>query len=157
MLTKPWLYCRVLSRIRALFLCGESGVKFSKGNHFNIDDLSTWTAYRKNLCDTCRATCCTLPVEVTVSDLIRMGLVDPFEAEGDLKAIAKRLQKAKIVAHFSHKTAIFTLARMANDDCLYLDRHSRRCTIYHQRPETCRNHPRIGPKPNFCPFVAKQN
>lgn len=54
---------------------------------FNIDDLSTWQKYRRGLCDTCYATCCTLPVEVTVSDLVRMALVDEFEAEGDLKAI----------------------------------------------------------------------
>ncbi|MGL5669527.1 MAG: YkgJ family cysteine cluster protein, partial [Shewanella sp.] len=39
---------------------------------FNIDDLSTWQKYRKGLCDSCHATCCTLPVEVTVSDLVRM-------------------------------------------------------------------------------------
>ncbi|QSX36968.1 YkgJ family cysteine cluster protein [Shewanella sedimentimangrovi] len=118
---------------------------------FNIDDLSTWQKYRKNLCNDCHATCCTLPVEVKVSDLVRMELVDPFEAD-DLKGIAKRLQKARIIDSFSHKTGIFTLARMANDDCLYLDRHSRRCTIYDKRPETCRNHPQIGPKPNYCPY-----
>jgi len=119
---------------------------------FNIDDLSTWQKYRKGLCDTCYGTCCTLPVEVSVSDLVRMGLVDEFEASGDLKAIAKRLQKARIVAQFNHKTTIFTLARMANDDCLYLDGHTRRCTIYPLRPETCRNHPQIGPRPHFCPY-----
>ncbi len=123
---------------------------------FNIDDLSTWQKYRKGLCDTCHATCCTLPVEVTVSDLVRMSLVDEFEAEGDLKAIAKRLQKARIIDNFNHKTAIFTLARMANDDCLYLDSKTRRCTIYHQRPETCRNHPQIGPKANHCPYRPRE-
>lgn len=145
--------------MRALYF-QPLGIKVSKRDKstvnavsvFNIDDLSTWQKYRKGLCDTCHATCCTLPVEVRVSDLVRMALVDEFEAEGDLKSIAKRLQKARLIDHFNHKTAIFTLARMANDDCLYLDSHTRRCTIYHQRPETCRNHPQIGPKPNFCPY-----
>lgn len=123
--------------------------------YFNIDDLSHWTKYRKGLCDSCHANCCTLPVEAKVSDLVRMGLVDAFEAEGNLKNIAKRLQKARIVSHFNHKSEMFTLARMANDDCLYLDAQTRRCTIYNERPETCRNHPQVGPKPNFCPYKAK--
>ncbi|MEK6624736.1 MAG: YkgJ family cysteine cluster protein, partial [Bdellovibrionota bacterium] len=31
----------------------------------------------------------------------------------------------------------------------------RRCSIYERRPETCRNHPKIGPRPNFCPYQKK--
>ncbi|WP_394205732.1 YkgJ family cysteine cluster protein [Shewanella waksmanii] len=127
----------------------------SNSSYFNIDDLTTWTKYRKKLCDTCHATCCTLPVEVTVSDLVRMELVDEFEAQENGKVIAKRLQKARIVSHYSHKSDTYTLARMSNDDCLYLDSKTRRCTIYAKRPETCRNHPKIGPKPNYCPYKPR--
>ena len=45
----------------------------------DIDRLDTWQKYRKGLCDTCNAGCCTLPVEVRLDDLIRLGLVDEFE------------------------------------------------------------------------------
>ncbi|WP_370448043.1 YkgJ family cysteine cluster protein [Chromobacterium violaceum] len=41
----------------------------------------------------------------------------------------------------------------ANGDCLYLDAQTRRCTIYERRPNTCRNHPKVGPKPNFCAYT----
>ncbi|MFO6369419.1 YkgJ family cysteine cluster protein, partial [Pseudomonas aeruginosa] len=47
---------------------------------------------------------------------------------------------------------ILTLTRMANGDCLYLDRKTRLCTIYARRPDTCRNHPRIGPRPGYCAY-----
>lgn len=123
--------------------------------YVDVDQLSTWTKYRKGLCDDCVANCCTMPVEVDMSDLIRMGLVDSFEAEEPIKQIAKKLKKAGVVEHFNFKNEIFTLLRFANHDCLYLDPHSRRCTIYQKRPETCRNHPQVGPKPGSCPYKAK--
>ena len=47
------------------------------------------------------------------------------------------------------------LTRMSNDDCLYLDRKSRLCTIYDKRPDTCRNHPKIGPRPGYCAYKPK--
>jgi Fe-S-cluster containining protein len=119
--------------------------------------VETWTQYRKGLCDSCRATCCTMPAEVRVSDLVRMGLVDEFEVEEPLRTIARRLEKEGVVDHFNGKSERFTLARLANDDCVFLDGKSRRCTIYEQRPETCRNHPQIGPRPGWCPYQAKRD
>lgn len=119
------------------------------------DRLDTWVKYRNGLCESCHATCCSLPVEVRISDLIRMDLADEFERQEPAKLVARRLQKAGIVEHFNHKHDIFTLSRMANGDCLYLDRHSRRCTIYAKRPDTCRNHPQIGPRPHHCAWVAR--
>ncbi len=89
-----------------------------------------------------------MPVEVRVPDLLRLGLVEPFEAEHETPAaIARRLQRAGIVGHFSHKHAVFTLAQRAGGDCLYLDATSRLCTVYERRPETCRQHPAVGPRP----------
>jgi Fe-S-cluster containining protein len=44
---------------------------------------------------------------------------------------------------------------MASGDCIFLDTGTRRCTIYRQRPETCRNHPQVGPKPGYCAFRKK--
>ena len=96
-----------------------------------------------------------MPVEAKLPDLIRMGVVDPFDAEQPPKKIAKRLKKAGIIDHYNGSRGIFTLARMANSDCIYLDQATRLCTIYDVRPDICRNHPRIGPRPNHCAYIKK--
>lgn len=121
----------------------------------NIDILHTWVRYRKGLCDSCRGTCCNLPVEVRFADLERLGTVDPFEAEEPLKLIAKRLQKGGIIQHVNLKSGVLTLSRLANGDCHYLDQTSRRCRVYAQRPDTCRNHPQVGPRPGYCPYQPR--
>lgn len=121
----------------------------------DINRLETWTRYKESMCASCRAGCCSLPAEVTIADLIRMQLIDDFEAEEPLKDIAKKLKKAGVIDHFHGGSGIFTLARLANNDCIYLDAQSRRCTIYVNRPTTCRNHPRIGPRPGFCAYQAR--
>ncbi|MBH9551871.1 YkgJ family cysteine cluster protein [Inhella gelatinilytica] len=119
----------------------------------DVDRLDTWTRYRAGLCDRCHAHCCTMPVEVRLPDLVRLGLVDAFEAEHvEVRHLAKRLIQARVVARFNHKDGIFTLARRANGDCLYLDPQTRRCTTYETRPTTCRKHPQVGPRPGFCPY-----
>lgn len=121
----------------------------------DVNDTSTWSAFRARLCASCRANCCTMPVELRIDDLIRMELLTEFDAGEPIKKIAKRLKKEGVIDHFHFKNEIFTLVRLANNDCLYLDSTSRRCTIYDKRPETCRNHPRIGPRPGFCPYGPK--
>lgn len=94
-----------------------------------------------------------MPVEVRLQDLVRLGLVDPFEAEHEgPKQIARRLEKAGLIDHFNFKHGIFTLARRANGDCSFLHPQTRRCTAYEQRPDTCRKHPQVGPKPGYCPY-----
>jgi hypothetical protein len=88
----------------------------------DVDRLDTWTRYRNGLCTGCVANCCTMPVEVRLPDLVRLQLVDAFEAEHEApKQIARRLAKAGVVEHFNFKRSIFTLARRASGDCLYLD------------------------------------
>lgn len=121
----------------------------------DLTRTETWTKHRQKLCGDCWAGCCRLPVEVRTEDLVRMELIDPFEADEPAKEIAKKLQKAGIIGHFNYKHALFTLAQRANDDCLFLDERSRHCTIYDKRPRTCRNHPRIGPRAGFCAYRAK--
>jgi Fe-S-cluster containining protein len=121
----------------------------------NVDNCDTWTRYRNGLCNSCAANCCTMPVEVKLPDLIRLELVDPFDAEHEEpKQIAKRLQKMGAIEHFNFKNSIFTLARRANGDCHNLDAKTRRCTVYEKRPSTCRLHPQVGPKPGYCPYGA---
>lgn len=97
-----------------------------------------------------------MPVEVRMNDVVRLGWVDPFEAANEQpKQIAKRLLKAKQVMHFNHREGLFTLMRQANGDCSQLHPVTRRCTVYAQRPDTCRLHPQVGPKPGYCPYGAK--
>lgn len=122
----------------------------------DVDRLDTWSRYRSGLCDSCAAYCCTMPVEVPLPDLVRLQLVDAFEAEHEApKQIAKRLTKAGLIEHFNFKNSIFTLARRASGDCQFLDARTRRCTVYELRPNTCRTHPQIGPKPGHCPYGPK--
>lgn len=118
----------------------------------DIDNTATWAKYRKKLCEHCAASCCSLPVEVKPSDLVRMGLMDEFELQEQLKQVARRLMKQHLVEHFHSKSGTFTLARMANGDCIFLEGRTRRCTIYPRRPETCRNHPQVGPRSGYCAF-----
>ncbi|MDP4299301.1 YkgJ family cysteine cluster protein [Leptothrix discophora] len=119
----------------------------------DVDRPITWTRYRKGLCDDCAANCCTMPVEVRLPDLVRLDLVDPFEAEHEApKQIARRLEKARVVERYHVRSGIYTLARRANGDCHFLDAASRRCTVYAQRPDTCRKHPEVGPRPGHCPY-----
>ncbi|MBI2712261.1 MAG: YkgJ family cysteine cluster protein [Bdellovibrio sp.] len=111
---------------------------------------TTWVRYRNGLCDGCWAGCCTLPVEVSVNDLIRLGLATEEEAAVSLKNLAKRLTQEKIIQAFQPKAQLFVLEQRYGRDCIFLD--SRRlCTVYEKRPEVCRRFPKIGPRPGYCP------
>lgn len=126
-------------------------------SHVNVDLPDTWTRYRAGLCQDCHANCCTMPLEVQLSDLVRLGLVDAFEAEHEeLRLIARRLTKARAIDNFHQKTGLFTLARRANGDCQYLHPQTRLCTVYEQRPETCRLHPqKKSPRLGWCAYESK--
>lgn len=124
----------------------------------DVDRPETWSRYKKGMCDRCMASCCTMPLEVRLSDLVRLELVDAFEAEHeDIKQIAKRLTKMGIVERFNNKYELFTVARRASGDCRFLDAESRRCTVYDKRPMTCRSHPeKVGARPGYCAFRSKE-
>jgi Fe-S-cluster containining protein len=119
------------------------------------DNISTWARYSAKLCRHCAACCCSLPVEVKGPDLVRMGAIEDFDLAEDPKHIARRLMKKGLIEHFHARTATFTLARRASGDCIHLDNATRRCTIYDRRPDTCRNHPWIGPRAGYCAFKMK--
>lgn len=121
----------------------------------DVNRPETWVKFRPALCVSCSAGCCTLPVEVKLTDLVRMHLIDAFEMEEPAAAITKRLRRAGVIERFNSKSGLFTLARRADGSCLYLDPRTRRCTIYAERPDTCRNHPRIGPRPGYCAYAPK--
>ena len=98
-----------------------------------------------------------MPVEMKIKDLIRLQVIDDFEAQEPPKKIAKRLKKAGIIDRFNYKREIFTLARLANSDCIYLHPQTRRCTVYDKRPDICRNHPQVGPRPGYCAYQKRKS
>ena len=115
------------------------------------DRPSSWVRYRESLCRGCRAECCAMLLEVTVEDLIRLGVCDRDEAERSLKKLFKRLRKQKIAMSYRDGTGLFMLQGKANGDCQFLDSTTRLCTVYERRPDVCRSFPSIGPRPQFCP------
>jgi Fe-S-cluster containining protein len=127
----------------------------NKNRRGDVDEISTWTKHKQRLCSKCRANCCTMPVEVKIPDLVRMGVITEFEANEPIKKLAKKLKKDGVIEHLYFKEQIFMLVRFANNDCLYLDPTSRKCKIYKNRPDTCRDHPRIGSRPGFCAYEPK--
>lgn len=92
-----------------------------------------------------------MPVEIRLSDLIRLGVVSEDEAASSVKKVAKRLIREGIIVSYRQGTELFMLTQKANRDCLYLDSKTRLCTVYEKRPDTCRQFPSIGPRPGFCP------
>jgi uncharacterized protein len=123
----------------------------------DIDRPSTWKKYRNGMCDTCYGGCCTMPVEVQMDDLVRLGLVDEEEARtGSPRKIANRLEKAKILRNYRASTGLFMFAQKSDRSCVFLGA-DRRCTVYEKRPNVCRKFPEIGPRPGFCPVGPKNS
>src|SRR5688572_3684606 len=111
-----------------------------------VQEPSTWIPYKKGLCEGCWSGCCTLPVEVSAMDLMRLELITEEEAALSLKKVAKRLMKDGIIQAFQTKSQLFVLEQRRGRDCIFLDQQ-RRCTVYEKRPEVCRKFPKIGPRP----------
>ncbi len=121
----------------------------------------TWRPYRSSLCKSCYATCCTMPLEIKLLDLLRMGLISVDEADlsskRDLQKVVKHLQKQGIVKTYRESTGLFLLESKPNGDCLFLDSNIRSCKIYENRPQVCRSFPEtMGLRPRFCPYIKKQ-
>jgi len=115
----------------------------------------TWVRFKKDLCRSCWASCCHgMAVEVSVPDLIRLGLLDEEEASENLRAAVRRLNRRGILRPSRPEAVVFVLRQKRNRDCLFLD-EKRRCTVYATRPEICRQFPKIGPKPGYCPYRPK--
>lgn len=118
----------------------------------DIDDVHTWRKYRKGMCSTCMALCCTLQVEVNQADMIRLGYTSEWEVENDIKGLVKSLKKQKIIKRYNEKRKMFVLESEANDDCQFLD-DDRNCIVYDDRPLVCRKHPEeLSTKTGYCPY-----
>ena len=103
------------------------------------------------MCDGCFGGCCTLPVEVSAFDLMRLGLVTEDEAASSLKKVFRKLHQQGKVRSFHSRTQLFILEQRNGRDCIFLGKVDRRCTVYEKRPEVCRAFPKIGPRPGYCP------
>lgn len=125
-------------------------------NPHDIDRPSTWKPYRTGLCDNCWGSCCTMPVEVKLSDLLRIGIVSEDEAAGSIKKLAKRLSKEGYISSYRAGTELFMLTQRQGRDCYFLHPETRLCTVYEKRPDVCRQFPSIGPRPGFCPVIPKK-
>ena len=120
------------------------------------DRPSTWKKYQSGSCSTCRGSCCTMPVEVRAQDLIRLGLTNEDELNNSIKKLAKRLKKEGVISSYREGTDLFMFTQKANDDCYFLDSKTRLCTVYDQRPDTCRDFPtKVGPRVGLCPYNPK--
>lgn len=115
---------------------------------------STWKKFKNGMCVGCHGYCCALPVEASMRDLIRLELVSEEEAMDSPKRVARRLEKSGVIQSYREKTGVFVLEQKSNDDCIYLGK-DRLCTVYEKRPEVCRQFPKIGPRPGWCPEKRK--
>ncbi len=120
------------------------------------DRPSTWRKYDSTFCTKCRANCCSMPVEIKANDLMRLGLTTQDEVDHSIKKMAKRLKKEGYISTYREGTSFFMLTQKPNGDCYFLDPLSRLCTVYNDRPETCRNFPSVmGTRTGYCPAEAK--
>ena len=120
-----------------------------KNIHDHLGDLASWTKYKKGLCETCVGSCCFMPVEVNVSDLVRLNILDEFHLVLTVREQIKDALKHPAILRYTPSTEKFTLRQKSDGSCYFLD-SNKKCKLYNQRPDTCRNHPEVGPRPGFC-------
>ena len=113
----------------------------------------TWLSYKPGMCQGCLGSCCTMPVEVCGTDLVRLGLTTKDELEESPRRLTKRLIKDGVLQSYRQGTQLFMLASRANGDCVFLHPMTRLCQKYELRPSVCREFPKIGPRPGFCPCI----
>lgn len=119
--------------------------------HISKDDPGTWVRFRKGLCEGCFAACCTMPVEMRWPDIVRLGWA---LADDNQRIIAKQLIKQGLIGRYRDATGVFTMARRSDGACALLDA-DRRCLRYDDRPQTCRDFPKISSRPDYCPAAPK--
>lgn len=131
-------------------------IRYMKKNiQEHLNDLSGWTQFKPSLCLDCEGLCCYMPVELKISDLIRMNILAEFHLELNEREQIKDALKHPSILRYTKSTEKFTLRQKPDGSCFFLDTN-KRCTIYLERPDTCRNHPRIGPRPGFCAYMRKK-
>ena len=120
------------------------------------DRPSTWKKYDSQFCIQCKAGCCTMPVEVKGSDLVRLNVISNDELENSVKKAAKKLKKIGVISTYRNGTDYFMLSQRPNGECYFLDAKTRFCTVYENRPDTCREFPAVrGTRVGYCPSIKK--
>lgn len=98
-----------------------------------------------------------MPVEIKASDLTRLQIATQDEVDNSLKKLAKRLKKEGFITSYRDGTEFFMLTQKQNGDCYFLHPITRFCTVYENRPETCRDFPAmLGTRVGFCPAEKKR-
>jgi Fe-S-cluster containining protein len=120
------------------------------------DDPRTWVKFKGSLCRDCLGTCCTMPVEVKIDDLLRLEKISVDDMNLTRKKLVARLKKDGLIKSYREATQKFMLTSRPNGDCLFLNEKSRLCTVYEKRPDVCRDFPtRAGNRLGFCPALKK--
>ncbi|MBP9680078.1 MAG: YkgJ family cysteine cluster protein [Bacteriovorax sp.] len=120
----------------------------------HLNNLASWTKYKKGLCSNCAGTCCYMPVEVQLSDLIRLKILDSFHIEFNEREQVRDALKNPAILRYTPSSKKYTLRQKPDGSCFFLDAN-KLCTQYDTRPETCRNHPQVGPRPGYCAYMKK--
>lgn len=92
-----------------------------------------------------------MPVEVTLKDLLRLGIISEDDLQESPKKITRKLMRRGYVQSFHTRDQLFILEQVSGRDCIFLDPRSRTCTVYEKRPDVCRNFPKVGPRSGYCP------
>jgi uncharacterized protein len=127
-----------------------------KKNTVNKDKPDTWIKYKKSNCIQCIGTCCTMPVEVKIEDLIQLGIVNQDAVTTSRNKLVTKLKKDGIVQSYRESTQLFMITQKPNGDCYFLNSQTRLCTVYDKRPGVCRRFPEsMGNRLGFCPTILK--
>lgn len=114
------------------------------------EDPKTWIKFTKKSCETCVATCCTMPIEIRWEDLERLGFVTEEDLLQPLKKTVARLKKEKVITAHRQETGLFAFRQTKDGTCRYLE--GNKCGIYEKRPLVCRAFPlRMGWRHGYCP------
>ena len=86
-------------------------------------------------CDKCPAFCCSIyeRVQVTKHDITRLAKHFGVSFETARRRFTKQWEDERVLKKVSDK--IFS------ETCIFLDQDKRGCTIYHARPNVCREYP----------------
>jgi Fe-S-cluster containining protein len=121
------------------------------------DKPQSWVKYKQSLCQTCIGTCCTMPVEVKIEDLVRLEKISADDVQMSRRKLVTRLKKDGLIISYREATQKFMLASRPNGDCLFLGTESRLCTVYAKRPDLCRSFPTlIGNRLGYCPAIKNR-
>ena len=87
-------------------------------------------------CDKCPAYCCTYTeIEVTARDIERLAKRFSLGYRDAEERFTKYDAKEKVRLLRHQKDTVFATV------CMFLDRKTRRCTVYESRPGVCRDYP----------------